>query len=429
MDLKDFTDLGNDIGRRVNDAINNMNFDQLNRDIRDKVDQAFYGGPTAGTGSSGFGGINGKLYRGPETDGPVKDSGPNASTAGSAADFRLYRENSGSPAMENAAGFPVLRKLPGRVSGVLMMVIGCALAGGCGIAAIVLGILSATMSSVGSVPAGILGAAAGGFAPLFLAGLVIAIVGTKKYGLTNRFKKYVSLMKGQAFCSIRDLAAKSGRSVKFVCRDLQKMIDKGFFPEGHIDDQKTCFIGTNELYRQYALARDSAAESAKAAAEREKEQRTAAASGETDAQLEQVIAEGQDYIKSIREANDAIYNPDISQKLYRMESIVKKIFAYVRENPEQVGQLRKFMSYYMPTTEKLVNAYREMDEQTIQGENITKAKGEIARTLDTINEAYEKLYDSMYVDVAMDVSSDIAVLKTLFAQEGLAGDEINGGKK
>ena len=30
MDLKDFTDLGNDIGRRVNDAINNRNFDQLN---------------------------------------------------------------------------------------------------------------------------------------------------------------------------------------------------------------------------------------------------------------------------------------------------------------------------------------------------------------------------------------------------------------
>ena len=73
--------------------------------------------------------------------------------------------------------------------------------------------------------------------------------------------------------------------------------------------------------------------------------------------------------------------------------------------------MRRFMSYYMPTTEKLVNAYRELDEQTIQGENITKAKGEIARTLDTINEAYEKLYDSMYVDVAMDVSSDIAVLR------------------
>ena len=110
-----------------------------------------------------------------------------------------------------------------------------------------------------------------------------------------------------------------------------------------------------------------------------------------------------------------------------MERIVTKIFAYVRQNPDQIDQLRKFMSYYMPTTEKLVNAYRQMDEQSIQGENIAKAKEEISQTLDTINEAYEKLYDSMYVDVAMDVSSDIAVLKTLFAQEGLTRDKMNGG--
>lgn len=86
------------------------------------------------------------------------------------------------------------------------------------------------------------------------------------------------------------------------------------------------------------------------------------------------------------------------------------------------------MSYYMPTTEKLVRAYQQIDEETILGRNMTKAKEEIAETLDTINEAYEKLYDSMYVDVAMDVSSDISVLKTMFAQEGLAKDELKGGK-
>jgi hypothetical protein len=58
---------------------------------------------------------------------------------------------------------------------------------------------------------------------------------------------------------------------------------------------------------------------------------------------------------------------------------------------------------------------------------MTKAKEEIAETLDTINEAYEKLYDSMYVDFAMDVSSDISVLKTMLAQEGLTKDELRGG--
>ena len=70
-------------------------------------------------------------------------------------------------------------------------------------------------------------------------------------------------------------------------------------------------------------------------------------------------------------------------------------------------------------TIKLVEAYRDFDSQSIQGDNIKKAKKEIENTLDTINMAYEKLYDSMYLEAAMDVSSDISVLQTLLAQEGL----------
>ena len=77
------------------------------------------------------------------------------------------------------------------------------------------------------------------------------------------------------------------------------------------------------------------------------------------------------------------------------------------------------MEYYLPITLKLVNAYKEFDAQPIQGENISKSKKEIEDTLDTINTAFEKLLDSLYEDEAMEVSSDISVLNTLFAQEGL----------
>ncbi len=413
MDLKDFTDLGNDIGRRVNDAIYNMNFDQLNRDIRNKVDQAFYGG--RGT-DSGFNGLDGKLYHGDD------------SYEEQQASFKQAQESKGfSKTADLAARIPIAKKTPGKISGLIMMILGWALAGAFGAAGIVTGLLGLTMTSVGAVPAGVLGAVAGGMAPLFLAGLILAVIGTKKFGRCNRFKKYLSILQNRDFCNIKELAQRTAKSPRFVARDLQRMIDKGFFTEGHIDDHKTCFIGTNATYAQYIQARDSAA------ACRESSKKTVSQDtvGETvgDEQLKQVIEEGNSYIQTIREANDAIYDQGISEKLYRMERIVKKIFQYVEQNPDQVDQLRRFMSYYMPTTEKLVNAYRQMDEQSVQGETMIKAKSEIAQTLDTINEAYEKLYDSMYVDVAMDVSSDIAVLKTLFAQEGLTENEINGGKK
>ena len=60
-----------------------------------------------------------------------------------------------------------------------------------------------------------------------------------------------------------------------------------------------------------------------------------------------------------------------------------------------------------------------MDKQPVQGENITNGKGEIEKTLDTLNVAFEKLLDSLFEDTAWDVATDISVLHTMLAQEGL----------
>ena len=70
-------------------------------------------------------------------------------------------------------------------------------------------------------------------------------------------------------------------------------------------------------------------------------------------------------------------------------------------------------------TVKLLGAYADMDSQPVQGENIRTAKKEIEDTLDTLNIAFEKLLDSIFQDTALDVSTDISVLQTLLAQEGL----------
>ena len=58
-------------------------------------------------------------------------------------------------------------------------------------------------------------------------------------------------------------------------------------------------------------------------------------------------------------------------------------------------------------------------------ENILSSKAEIEATLDTLNVAFEKILDSLFQDTAWDVSSDISVLNTVLAQEGL---KEKGGK-
>ena len=108
---------------------------------------------------------------------------------------------------------------------------------------------------------------------------------------------------------------------------------------------------------------------------------------------------------------------------------IRETLAWAEAHPEVVPDLKKLMDYYLPMTVKLLNAYADMDAQPVQGETIQASKKEIEATLDTLNLAFEKLLDDLFRDSAMDVSSDISVLNTLLAQEGLTEDGLSQVKK
>lgn len=216
-------------------------------------------------------------------------------------------------------------------------------------------------------------------------------------------------------------------SEKEMLRELKKMIRRGAFPQGHIDEQGTCLMLDDKSYQQYLQAQQSwkqREEEQKAAkqrqAEQKKEQRREEKkeAQEISPEIQEMVQEGGRYITSLREANDAIPGEVISAKLDKLELIISKIFESVIRHPEQAGEMKKFMEYYLPTTLKLVNTYREFDGLPVKGENVTTAMTEIERTMDTIIVAFEKLLDDLFQDTAFDVSADISVLEAMFAREG-----------
>ena len=226
------------------------------------------------------------------------------------------------------------------------------------------------------------------------------------------FKKYLAVLDGRDFCTIEELCKKTGQSAKKVRKKLKEMIKKGMFLEGFVDEQETCLIVTNEAYQMYRQAQE-----AKRQREAEEEIRKQQA-GMPKSEIDEMIAKGDHYIRMIREANDAIPGEVISQELDRLEMIVRKIFESVKKHPEQMDEMDKFMEYYLPTTEKLVNAYKEFDALPVKGENVTTSMREIENTLDTIIHAFEQLLDDLFMDAAFDISSDISVLHTMLAREG-----------
>ena len=241
--------------------------------------------------------------------------------------------------------------------------------------------------------------------------------GSRGLNFIKRYYHYGAVIGNKEYFAIDDLVKFTGRSKSFLQKDLQKMADKGYLPQLRSDNSRSTYMLTENVYQEYLeLDRKQ-----KELAEQKKQEDADLAASGNAAAIRSILEEGDAYLKTIHTCNDEIPDDVMSDKLYKLEEIMTKIFAQVKKQPKSADDLHKFMNYYLPTTTKLLYAYIDLEKQPEVGENITNTKKEIEATLDTINLAFEKLLDSLFQDLAWDISSDISVMKTMLARDGLTG--------
>ncbi len=250
------------------------------------------------------------------------------------------------------------------------------------------------------------------------AGLWLGVHGSRLAGRVKRYKRYVGMVKDKLYCSIQELAQRTGKSERFIVKDLRKMIHLGMFKQAHLDQKQTCLIASDEMYDQYMLTQKNYEEEQKKLemdklAEERRRQEKERLGGAAE-----VIEEGKSYVRLIRQCNDEIPGEEMSDKLDRLELLVTRIFDQVEKEPELASELRKMLSFYLPTTKKLLEAYRDLDSQKLDLSNIEQTKREIETAVDNINEAFEKFLDELFREKAWDIQSDISALHTILKQDG-----------
>lgn len=263
----------------------------------------------------------------------------------------------------------------------------------------------------------------------FLFGFIFMIDrGCMRRNRIKRAERYVALCGGKSYIDIEELARQMGKSKKHILKDVKKMIKLGIFPEGHLDAQESCLILDDATFRGYLKLEKErkALEMEEKVARMQEKQKAKGAYVMQEKQIgdeQPLIKEGNDCIRKLRKLNEDIEGEVISAKLSSLENLLQEIFDRVKEHPEQMPQMQKFMNYYLPTTLKLVEAYREFDDVSVPGADIASAKIEIEQTLDTINQAFAELLNKLFRSTVYDVTTDAQVLQTMLAKEGLTGNK------
>ena len=218
----------------------------------------------------------------------------------------------------------------------------------------------------------------------------------------KRFDKLKLVFGTRDIMSIKDMSVASGIDEKRIRKDLDIMVDRGYFgASAYVDKGLDSLVSSPEKAEQARQTAYAAEKAAQKAAKNEK------------------LSQYESILKELDDLDIAIEDEFISEKIQHIGDVTAKIFDLVTEKPEKLPQIKKFMDYYLPTTLKLLRSYSVMERQGIEGENISATKEKIGRILDTLSAGFEQQLDQLFKADALDISSDIDVLETMMKSDGL----------
>lgn len=216
----------------------------------------------------------------------------------------------------------------------------------------------------------------------------------------ERYTNYLAYIGANRQVSLAPMAAAMDVSVRRLTRDLRKMLATHVLPTGYLDVKAGKLVLTEMGY-------------------------TEPPEPEPEPEKQEEPTPEDDILREIRLINDLIPDPVISAKIDRIEEITKKILQYQKTHPQRTQQLRTFLSYYLPTTLKILRSYARLDAQGVEGENITAAKKRIEDMMDQVVQGFEKQLDKLFSSDAMDIAADVQVLENMLKKDGLSGNDMN----
>lgn len=133
-----------------------------------------------------------------------------------------------------------------------------------------------------------------------------------------------------------------------------------------------------------------------------------------------VLAKGRSSILELRQLAMRIKHQDIRLRSQEIFQICDKILRALKEKPENLGRVRQFFNYYLPTLGGILRKYRILEESGIPESNTAE---QVIACLKDIHSAMVKMYANLFEDYQLDLSVEMEVLKQMCKLDGFLTED------
>lgn len=242
--------------------------------------------------------------------------------------------------------------------------------------------------------------------------------------LSNNYVRYLRELGDNTVISIKDLASGVAQSEEETTKDLLYMMQKNYFKQARIVENGKIFIldiPTFKLYKEKLdqipsyrknLSDDPMIDASDMSVEYLNSERA-----------QEIISESIISLDKLSEQKEKIENSSFKVNLGKLIENSTSILKIIEKYPEKATGLGKFSSYYLPTSLKLAESYRDFELVNSTDPRILKSMGEIESSIETIAEAFDKMKIDLLDDRTMDIKTEIDTINLLLKQEGLTEDD------
>ena len=134
--------------------------------------------------------------------------------------------------------------------------------------------------------------------------------------------------------------------------------------------------------------------------------------------LADLLDEADNDLTSIRSATKRILEPQVHEQAQALYTTGTRICDYLEENPQKIRLARRFLTYYLDTTAKLLDRYVELSETGLRTGEVAEILAKTAQALPVLNDAFARQFTHLMEGELMDVEADLVLLKSTLEMEG-----------
>jgi 5-bromo-4-chloroindolyl phosphate hydrolysis protein len=141
--------------------------------------------------------------------------------------------------------------------------------------------------------------------------------------------------------------------------------------------------------------------------------------GITRGELRRIVKDGREQVKRIEDIGLKVMKHDVRINILEICTTADDIFDDFVKDPNDINIARRFILYYLDTTERIVAKYYQLSKAPYLSDEVKRTLNNVESTLVMIKDTFRKQLKKLTENDVLDLDAEVKVLKNTIKQEGI----------